>query len=144
MLVDWISFHPVFPFYSFQYDAFLMYVPLGSTVAFTAPTCLRYILGKHGCARNQGGCQPAAAKSPLVLPGILYQVCCCSCFCCFSLNMKPYFLPNISSTPCGRPAKRKHTSHTAAVDTPKSCVCSLFILVVTLNWNHVSVLRTTV
>ena len=41
-------------------------VPLGSTVAFTASTCLLYyIRGNYGYARSQGGRQPTAAKTPL-------------------------------------------------------------------------------
>ena len=34
-----------------------MYLPLGSTVAFTASVCLYYILGSYGHARSQGGHQ---------------------------------------------------------------------------------------
>ena len=47
-----------------KHGLFLMYVPLGSTVAFTASICLCYILGNYGHARSQGGRQPAAAKPP--------------------------------------------------------------------------------
>ena len=50
-------------------------VPVGSTLAFTAPTCLCYILGNYGYARSQGERQPAAAKTPfLVLSYLLHRI----------------------------------------------------------------------
>ena len=52
-------------FLSFKHDLFLMYLPLGSTVAFTASICLYYILGNYGHGRSQGRRQPAAAKPRL-------------------------------------------------------------------------------
>ena len=42
-----------------------MYVPLGSTVAFTVSICLYYILGNYGHARSRGGRQTTATKPPL-------------------------------------------------------------------------------
>ena len=44
---------------------FNVYVPLGSTVAFTASICVYYILGNYGHLRSQSWRQPAAAKPPL-------------------------------------------------------------------------------
>ena len=57
-----LNLSPLFPFSLFK--RFLLDVPLGSTVAFTASIC-RYLLGNYGNARSQGGRQPATAKPPL-------------------------------------------------------------------------------
>ena len=68
LVIHWTWFHPVFSFSSFKYDLFLMYVPVGSTaVAFAVSISLYYIFSNYGHARSQGGCQPAAVKSPLYM-----------------------------------------------------------------------------
>ena len=48
-----------------EHDLLLMYVPLGSVGAFTAPICPYYILGNYGHARSEDGRHPAAANSSL-------------------------------------------------------------------------------
>ena len=62
---------PVFYFSSFKHDLGLMYVPLGSTVAFTASICLYYILGNFGHARSQGGVSPPRRSPPCIYIDIL-------------------------------------------------------------------------
>ena len=58
----------VFPFYlAFKHHLVLIYVPFGSTGAFSASIYLfygSYIVGNYEHVQSQGGRQPAAAKLP--------------------------------------------------------------------------------
>ena len=68
-------------FFLFKHGFFLMYVPLGGTLAFTASILLYYIVANYGHARSQGGRQSAAANPPLYLFLFLFFF--------FSVNPQP-------------------------------------------------------
>ena len=57
LLVHWIWSHPRFSSSSFRHDLFLLYVPLGSTVAFTASICQYYTSENVGVRGAKAGVQ---------------------------------------------------------------------------------------
>ena len=72
---------------SFKHDIFIMYVPLGSTVAFSASICLYYILGSYGMRGAKTGVIPPRRSPPCTR---------------YHITAPFYLYTNVSYVICGR------------------------------------------